>query len=60
LSETAGTPFTAEEYLQAVAELSEQMSPEQLHTVAGGMWCDPSPVIKIGQPAHFPGLDDGP
>jgi Nif11 domain len=36
LSETAGTPFTAEEYLQAVAELSEQMSPEQLHAVAGG------------------------
>jgi predicted ribosomally synthesized peptide with nif11-like leader len=37
LSETAGIPFTAEEYLQAVAESSEQMSPEQLHTVAGGV-----------------------
>jgi predicted ribosomally synthesized peptide with nif11-like leader len=37
LSETAGTPFTAEEYMQAVAESSQQMSPEQLQTVAGGI-----------------------
>jgi predicted ribosomally synthesized peptide with nif11-like leader len=65
LSETAGTPFTAEEYLQAVAELSEQMSPEQLHTVAGGRqepitYFDPPPVIDVSQPAHFPEFDDGP
>ena len=58
LSETAGTPFTAEEYLQAVAELSEQMSPEQLHTVAGGK--EDHPVIIIGQPAQFPEFDAGP
>src|ERR1700748_1276428 len=38
LSESAGTPFTAEEYLRSVAESSEQLSPEQLHTVAGGLW----------------------
>jgi hypothetical protein len=38
LSERAGTPFTAEEYLKSVAESSE----EQLHTVAGGVW-DPTP-----------------
>ena len=31
LSESAGTPFTAEEYLKAVAESSEEMSVEQLH-----------------------------
>src|SRR5580704_8695397 len=37
LSESAGTPFTAEEYLQAVAESSEQLSAEQLSRVAGGM-----------------------
>jgi hypothetical protein len=38
LSESAGTPFTAEEYLRSVAESSEQLSAEQLHTVAGGVW----------------------
>jgi predicted ribosomally synthesized peptide with nif11-like leader len=38
LSASAGTPFTAEEYLQSVAESSEEMSVEQLHTVAGGIW----------------------
>jgi hypothetical protein len=38
LSESAGTPFTAEEYLRSVAESSEQISAEQLHTVAGGVW----------------------
>jgi predicted ribosomally synthesized peptide with nif11-like leader len=36
LSESAGTPFTAEEYLQAVADSSEELSTEQLQTVAGG------------------------
>jgi predicted ribosomally synthesized peptide with nif11-like leader len=36
LSESAGTPFTAEEYLKAVAESSEEMSAEQLQSVAGG------------------------
>jgi hypothetical protein len=41
LSESAGTPFTAEEYLQSVAESSEQLSAQQLHSVAGGVW-DPS------------------
>jgi predicted ribosomally synthesized peptide with nif11-like leader len=43
LSESAGTPFTAEEYLQSVAESSEQMSNEQLQTVAGG-WGNPASV----------------
>ena len=38
LSESAGTPFTAEEYLKSVAEPSEEMSAEQLHGVAGGVW----------------------
>ena len=38
LSESAGTPFTAEEYLKSVAESSEEMSAEQLHGVAGGAW----------------------
>jgi predicted ribosomally synthesized peptide with nif11-like leader len=38
LSESAGTPFTAEEYLRSVAESSQQLSAEQLHTVAGGVW----------------------
>jgi hypothetical protein len=38
LSESASTPFTAEEYLQSVAESSEQLSAEQLHAVAGGAW----------------------
>lgn len=37
LSESAGTPFTAEEYLKSVAESSEEMSKEQLQTVAGGL-----------------------
>jgi hypothetical protein len=37
LSESAGTPFTAEEYLKSVAESSEEMSTEQLHSVAGGL-----------------------
>jgi predicted ribosomally synthesized peptide with nif11-like leader len=36
LSESAGTPFTAEEYLQAMADSSEEMSAEQLSRVAGG------------------------
>jgi predicted ribosomally synthesized peptide with nif11-like leader len=36
LSENAGTPFTAEEYLNSVAESSEQLSTEQLRSVAGG------------------------
>ncbi len=36
LSESAGTPFTAEEYLRSVAESSEQLSTEQLRSVAGG------------------------
>jgi predicted ribosomally synthesized peptide with nif11-like leader len=47
LSETAGTTFTAEEYLQAIAEASEEMPPEQLHSVAGGVW-DPSATNIIG------------
>jgi hypothetical protein len=37
LSERAGTPFTAEEYLNSVAESSEEMSTEQLRSVAGGV-----------------------
>jgi predicted ribosomally synthesized peptide with nif11-like leader len=36
LSESVGTPFTAEEYLQAFADSSEEISDEQLYTVAGG------------------------
>jgi hypothetical protein len=36
LSESAGTPFTAEEYLRSLAESSEQLSTEQLRSVAGG------------------------
>jgi len=40
LSESAGTPFTAEEYLKSVAESSEEMSKEQLQTVAGGLSID--------------------
>ena len=36
LSESAGTPFTAEEYLNSVAQSSEEMSTEQLRSVAGG------------------------
>jgi predicted ribosomally synthesized peptide with nif11-like leader len=38
LSESAGTPFTAEEYLKSVAESSEEMSAQQLQSVAGGVW----------------------
>jgi hypothetical protein len=38
LSESAGMPFTAEEYLKSVAESSEEMSAEQLQSVAGGVW----------------------
>jgi Nif11 domain len=38
LSESTGTPFTAEEYLQSVADSSDQMSAEQLQSVAGGVW----------------------
>jgi hypothetical protein len=37
LSESAGTPFTAEEYLQSVRESSEELSAEQLQTVSGGV-----------------------
>jgi Nif11 domain len=40
LSESAGTPFTAEEYLKSVAESSEEMSAEQLQSVAGGASLD--------------------
>lgn len=36
LSENAGIPFTAEEYLKLVAESSVEMSAEQLQSVAGG------------------------
>ena len=36
LSESAGTPFTAEEYLQTMEESAKELSPEQLHSVAGG------------------------
>jgi hypothetical protein len=39
LSRSAGTAFTAEEYVNAAAESSEELSAEQLHTVAGG-WSD--------------------
>ena len=38
LSESAGAPFTVEEYLNSVGESSEEMSAEQLHSVAGGVW----------------------
>jgi predicted ribosomally synthesized peptide with nif11-like leader len=38
LSESAGTPFTAEEYLKSVTESSAEMSAEQLRSVAGGVW----------------------
>jgi arginyl-tRNA synthetase len=37
LSERAGTPFTAEEYLQSVAESSEELSADQLQNVSGGV-----------------------
>jgi predicted ribosomally synthesized peptide with nif11-like leader len=38
LSDSTGTPFTAEEYLKSVAESSEEMSAEQLRSVAGGAY----------------------
>jgi predicted amidohydrolase len=38
LSESAGTPFTAEEYLNSVAESADEMSAQQLQSVAGGVW----------------------
>lgn len=37
LSHSAGTPFTAEEYLQLVAESSEELSAAQLQNLAGGI-----------------------
>jgi predicted ribosomally synthesized peptide with nif11-like leader len=61
LSESAGTPFTAEEYLKAVAESSEEISEEQLQSVAGGAGNPDKP--KLGslappfgtpKPAPFP------
>jgi predicted ribosomally synthesized peptide with nif11-like leader len=47
LSESAGTPFTAEEYLQTVAESTKELSPEQLHSVAGGVWEPSFPNIAM-------------
>ena len=38
LSESTGTPFTAEEYLKSVVESSEEMSTEQLRSVSGGAY----------------------
>src|ERR1700677_377857 len=41
LSQSTDTPFTAQEYLEAVADSSDssdEMSPEQLHAVAGGVF----------------------
>jgi hypothetical protein len=46
LSESAGTPFTAEEYLKSVAESSEEMSAEQLQSVAGGASADPNQSVR--------------
>jgi predicted ribosomally synthesized peptide with nif11-like leader len=40
LSESAGTPFTAEEYLKSLVESSEELSTEQLQSVAGGVSFD--------------------
>jgi hypothetical protein len=34
--EQCGTPFTAEEFLNSIAQSSEEMSKEQLRSVAGG------------------------
>ena len=45
LSESAGTPFSAEEYLKSVAESSEEMSSEQLQSVAGGASADPNQIL---------------
>lgn len=51
LSESAGTPFTAEEYLKSVAESSEEMSAEQLQSVAGGASESPfKQTIYTGEP----------
>ena len=52
LSESAGIPFTAEEYLKLVAESSEEMSAEQLQSVAGGKaWESPfRQTIYTGEP----------
>ncbi len=47
LSESAGTPFTADEYLHSVAESSEEMSAQQLQSVAGGVFLEQSPVENI-------------
>jgi hypothetical protein len=47
LSESAGTPFTADEYLHSVAESSEEMSAQQLQSVAGGVFLEPSLVENI-------------
>lgn len=47
LSESAGTPFTAEEYLQTVAESAKELSPERLHSVAGGSWVDNPNLLII-------------
>ena len=47
LSESAGTPFTAEEYLQSVAESSEELSAEQLQTVSGGVDIGDVIVVSI-------------
>lgn len=47
LSESAGTPFTAEEYLKSVADSSEEMSGEQLRAVSGGAW-EPSSTNILG------------
>ena len=47
LSESAGTPFTADEYLHSVAESSEEMSAQQLQSVPGGVFLEPSPVENI-------------
>ena len=37
LSESAGTPFTAREYLNSIAESAEELSAEDLRSVAGGL-----------------------
>ncbi|HXM05669.1 MAG TPA: hypothetical protein VN939_23850 [Chthoniobacterales bacterium] len=38
LSQRTDTAFTAEEYLQLAADSADEMSSEQLHAVAGGVW----------------------
>ena len=47
LSESAGTPFTAEEYLQSVAESSPELSAEQLQTVSGGVDIGDAIVVSL-------------